>query len=194
MTSARTVCVFCGSSPGTNPAFAEAARQLGRGVARRGVGLVYGGASVGLMGIVADAAIAAGGTATGVITEALAGHEIAHGELNRLHVVTTMHERKALMSELSDAFVMAPGGFGTYEEFLESVTWTQLGLHDKRCGVLNVDGFFDGLVAFFAHAVDNGFIHQKQFDALVVSDDVDTLLESVVGSVTPRASSSSPAG
>ena len=194
MTSARTVCVFCGSSPGTNPAFAEAARQLGRGVARRGVGLVYGGASVGLMGIVADAAIAAGGTATGVITEALAGHEIAHGELNRLHVVMTMHERKALMSELSDAFVMAPGGFGTYEEFLESVTWTQLGLHDKRCGVLNVDGFFDGLVAFFAHAVDNGFIHRKQFDALVVSDDVDTLLESVVGSVTPRASSSSPAG
>jgi len=194
VTSARTVCVFCGSSPGTNPAFAEAARQLGRGVARRGVGLVYGGASVGLMGIVADAAIAAGGTATGVITEALAGHEIAHGELNRLHVVTTMHERKALMSELSDAFVMAPGGFGTYEEFLESVTWTQLGLHDKRCGVLNVDGFFDGLVAFFAHAVDNGFIHRKQFDALVVSDDVDTLLESVVGSVTPRASSSSPAG
>ena len=194
MTSARTVCVFCGSSPGTNPAFAEAARQLGRGVARRGVGLVYGGASVGLMGIVADAAIVAGGTATGVITEALAGHEIAHGELNRLHVVMTMHERKALMSELSDAFVMAPGGFGTYEEFLESVTWTQLGLHDKRCGVLNVDGFFDGLVAFFAHAVDNGFIHRKQFDALVVSDDVDTLLESVVGSVTPRASSSSPAG
>ena len=194
MTPARTVCVFCGSSPGANPAFAEAARQLGRGVARRGVGLVYGGASVGLMGIVADAAIAAGGTATGVITEALAGHEIAHGELNRLHVVTTMHERKALMSELSDAFVMAPGGFGTYEEFLESVTWTQLGLHDKRCGVLNVDGFFDGLVAFFAHAVDNGFIHRKQFDALVVSDDVDTLLESVVGSVTPRASSSSPAG
>jgi uncharacterized protein (TIGR00730 family) len=146
------------------------------------------------MGIVADAALAAGGAATGVITEALAGHEIAHGELNRLHVVTTMHERKALMSELSDAFVMAPGGFGTYEEFLESVTWTQLGLHDKRCGVLNVDGFFDGLLAFFAHAVDNGFIHRKQFDALVVSDDVDALLEAVVGSVTPRAPTSSPAG
>ena len=194
MTSARTVCVFCGSSPGTNPAFAEAARQLGRGVARRGVGLVYGGASVGLMGIVADAAIAAGGTATGVITEALAGHEIAHGELNRLHVVTTMHERKALMSELSDAFVMAPGGFGTYEEFLESVTWTQLGQHDKRCGVLNVDGFFDGLVAFFAHAVDNGFIRRKQFDALVVSDDVDMLLEAVVSSVTRRTPTSSQLG
>ena len=194
MTSARTVCVFCGSSPGTNPAFAEAARQLGRGLARRRVGLVYGGASVGLMGIVADAAIAAGGTATGVITEALAGHEIAHGELNRLHVVTTMHERKALMSELSDAFVMAPGGFGTYEEFLESVTWTQLGLHDKRCGVLNVDGFFDGLLAFFAHAVENGFIRRKQFDALVVSDDVDMLLEAVVSSVTRRTPTSSQLG
>ena len=194
MTHARTVCVFCGSSPGTNPAFSEAARQLGRGLARRRVGLVYGGASVGLMGIVADAAIAAGGTATGVITEALAGHEIAHGELNRLHVVTTMHERKALMSELSDAFLMAPGGFGTYEEFLESVTWTQLGLHDKRCGVLNVDGFFDGLLAFFAHAVENGFIRRKQFDALVVSDDVDVLLEAVVSSVTRRTPTSSQSG
>ena len=194
MTHARTVCVFCGSSPGTNPAFAEAARQLGRGLARRRVGLVYGGASVGLMGIVADAAIAAGGTTTGVITEALAGHEIAHGELNRLHVVTTMHERKALMSELSDAFIMAPGGFGTYEEFLESVTWTQLGLHDKRCGVLNVDGFFDGLLAFFAHAVENGFIRRKQFDALVVSDDVDMLLEAVVSSVTRRTPTSSQLG
>jgi uncharacterized protein (TIGR00730 family) len=194
VTHARTVCVFCGSSPGTNPAFAEAARQLGRGLARRRVGLVYGGASVGLMGIVADAAIAAGGTTTGVITEALAGHEIAHGELNRLHVVTTMHERKALMSELSDAFIMAPGGFGTYEEFLESVTWTQLGLHDKRCGVLNVDGFFDGLLAFFAHAVENGFIRRKQFDALVVSDDVDMLLEAVVSSVTRRTPTSSQSG
>jgi uncharacterized protein (TIGR00730 family) len=93
-----------------------------------------------------------------------------------------MHERKALMSELSDAFIMAPGGFGTYEEFLESVTWTQLGVHDKRCGVLNVDGFFDGLLAFFAHAVESGFIHRQQLDALVVSDDVDALLDAVVGS------------
>lgn len=184
VTSGRAVCVFCGSSPGSDPAFAEAARRLGCGLARRGIGLVYGGASVGLMGILADAAIAAGGSATGVITEALAGHEIAHGALDRLHVVTTMHERKALMSELSDAFLMAPGGFGTYEEFLESVTWTQLGLHDKRCGVLNVNGFFDGLLAFFAHAVESGFIRRRQFDALVVSEDVDALLDAVVGPVT----------
>jgi uncharacterized protein (TIGR00730 family) len=151
VSEAAAVCVFCGSSPGTNPAFAQASRRLGQGLARRGIGLVYGGASVGLMGLVADAAIAAGGTATGVITEALAGHEIAHTQLDRLHVVTTMHERKALMSELSDAFVMAPGGFGTYEEFLEAVTWAQLGLHDKRCGVFNVEGYFDDLLAFFAH-------------------------------------------
>ncbi len=154
---------------------------MGQGLARRGIGLVYGGASVGLMGLVADAAIAAGGTVTGVITEALAGHEIAHTQLDRLHVVTTMHERKALMSELSDAFVMAPGGFGTYEEFLEAVTWTQLGLHDKRCGVFNVEGYFDDLLAFFAHAVDHGFIRRRQLEALVVSDDVDTLLGRLLG-------------
>jgi uncharacterized protein (TIGR00730 family) len=184
VTPSRTVCVFCGSSPGSNPAFTEAARQLGAELARRNVGLVYGGASIGLMGIVADAALEAGGTTTGVITEALAGHEIAHRELDHLHVVTTMHERKALMSELSDAFVMAPGGFGTYEEFLEAVTWTQLGLHDKRCGVLNVDGFFDGLLAFFAHAVDSGFIRRKQFDALVVCDEVDALLDAITGPVS----------
>jgi uncharacterized protein (TIGR00730 family) len=183
MSSAGTVCVFCGSSPGINRAFADASRRLGQGLARRGIGLVYGGASVGLMGLVADAAIAAGGAATGVITEALAGHEIAHTQLDRLHVVTTMHERKALMSEVSDAFVMAPGGFGTCEEFLEAVTWTQLGLHDKRCGVLNVEGYFDSLLAFFAHAVDNGFIRPRQLEALVVSDDVDTLLDGLLGPV-----------
>jgi uncharacterized protein (TIGR00730 family) len=183
VTPASAVCVFCGSSPGTDPAFTEAARRLGQSLAGRGVGLVYGGATVGLMGVVADAAIAAGGTATGVITEALAGHEIAHPKLDRLHVVTTMHERKALMSALSVAFVMAPGGFGTYEEFLEAVTWTQLGLHDKRCGVFNVDGFFDGLLGFFARAVDHGFIRRRQLEALVVSDDVDTLLDGVLARV-----------
>ena len=110
------------------------------------------------MGVVADAAMAAGGRVTGVITESLAGHEIAHGTLSDLHVVSTMHERKALMSELSDAFVMLPGGFGTYEEFMESVTWAQLGIHDKRCGILNVDGFFDDLLVFVRHAVAQGFI------------------------------------
>jgi len=178
------VCVFCGSSPGTNPAFAAAARRLGAGLAERGVGLVYGGASVGLMGAVADAALAAGGRATGVITESLAGHEIAHSSLNDLHVVTTMHERKALMSELSDAFVMLPGGFGTCEEFMESVTWAQLGIHDKCCGILNVDGFFDDLLTFLGHAVEQGFIRARRLEALLISDGADELLDAIVGSAT----------
>ncbi len=182
MSAPLTVCVFCGSSPGANPAFAVAARRLGAGLAERGIGLVYGGASVGLMGEVADAALAAGGRATGVITESLAGHEIAHAALSDLHVVTTMHERKALMSELSDAFVMLPGGFGTCEEFMEAVTWTQLGIHDKRCGILNVDGFFDTLLAFLGHAVDQGFIRARQIEGLVVTDGADALIDAIVGS------------
>ena len=176
------VCVFCGSSPGASPAFATAARRLGAGLADRGIGLVYGGASVGLMGVVADAALAAGGRATGVITESLAGHEIAHSALSELFVVSTMHERKALMAEMADAFVMLPGGFGTCEEFMESVTWAQLGIHDKRCGVLNVDGFFDDLLAFLGHAVAQGFIKSRQIDALAISDDADELLDAVVSS------------
>ncbi len=180
------ICVFCGSSPGEGPAFASAAQRLGAGLAARGVGLVYGGGSVGLMGILADAVIEAGGQATGVITEALAGHEIAHLQLSQLHIVRTMHERKALMSELSEAFVMLPGGFGTYEEFMESVTWVQLGIHDKQCGILNVEGFYDGLLAFLDHAVDSGFIRRDRVDALTVCDDVDRLLDAIVGSARDR--------
>jgi len=181
VTPVETVCVFCGSSPGADPAFTAAAERFGAALAERGIELVYGGASVGLMGVVADAALAAGGRATGVITESLAGHEIAHGALSDLHVVSTMHERKALMSELSDAFVMLPGGFGTYEEFMESVTWAQLGIHDKSCGILNVDGFFDELLAFVRHAVAQGFIKARQVDALAISGDVDELLTEIVG-------------
>ena len=186
MTTNGAVCVFCGSSPGANPAFAAAAAAVGTGLARRGLGLVYGGASAGLMGVLADAAIAAGGRATGVITESLAGHEIAHPGLSELHVVRTMHERKALMSSLSDAFVMLPGGFGTCEEFMESVTWAQLGLHDKQCGILNVGGFFDDLLRFLGHAVTQGFIKERQVAGVIVEDDVDALLEAVVGAPSGR--------
>jgi uncharacterized protein (TIGR00730 family) len=186
MTTVETLCVFCGSSPGVDPAFRAAAERFGAAVAGRGIELVYGGASVGLMGVVADAALVAGGRATGVITESLAGHEIAHETLSDLHVVRTMHERKALMSELSDAFVMLPGGFGTYEEFMESVTWAQLGIHDKPCGILNVDGFFDDLLGFVRHAVAQGFIKARQVDALVISDDVDDLLTALAGSTHER--------
>jgi uncharacterized protein (TIGR00730 family) len=184
----ETVCVFCGSSPGQDPAFTAAARLFGAGLVERGMELVYGGASVGLMGVVADAALASGGRATGVITESLAGHEIAHDTLSDLHVVTTMHERKALMSELADAFVMLPGGFGTYEEFMESVTWAQLGIHDKPCGILNVGGFFDELLAFVRHAVAQGFIRAHQVEALVISDDVGELLDALAASNRPQVS------
>ena len=186
MSPSRAVCVFCGSHPGSNPAFAAAAAAVGAGLARRGVGLVYGGASVGLMGAMADAAIAAGGHATGVITEALAGHEIAHIELSELRVVGSMHERKAVMASLSDAFVMLPGGFGTLEEFMESVTWAQLGLHDKRCGILNVGGYFDDLLGFLGHAVAQGFIEERQLDGLIVEGEVEALLDAVVGAGSGR--------
>ena len=186
MTPSRAVCVFCGSSPGRNPAFTEAAAAFGRGLAARGVGLVYGGASIGLMGVVADAAIATGGRTTGVITESLAGHEIAHSSLNDLHVVATMHERKAMMSSLSDAFAMLPGGFGTLEEFMESVTWAQLGLHDKRCGILNVDGFFDDLLGFVGDAVADGFIKASVADGLIVTNDAAALLDELVGPAPDR--------
>jgi uncharacterized protein (TIGR00730 family) len=176
----RAVGVFCGSSLGTRPEFAMAAGQLGRELAGRHIGLVYGGASVGLMGVIADAALGAGGRATGVITEALADHEIAHGDLTDLHVVRTMHERKARMAELSDAFIMLPGGFGTYEEFMEVVTWAQLGIHAKPCGILNVDGFFDGLLAFLGEAADGGFIKARSLEQIARADDAATLLDAVM--------------
>jgi uncharacterized protein (TIGR00730 family) len=121
----------------------------------------------------------AGGKVTGVITEALAGHEIAHHDITDLRIVTTMHERKAIMADLADAFVMLPGGFGTYEEFMETVTWVQLGIHDKRCGVLNTGGFYDGLLDFLRHATEQGFIRARQLDGLAVEADVDALLEAL---------------
>ena len=188
MTDVSSVCVFCGSSPGANPAFTEAACELGVALAARDIGLVYGGASVGLMGVIADAVINAGGRATGVITESLAGHEIAHTSLRDLHVVRSMHERKALMSDLADAFVMLPGGFGTCEEFMESVTWAQLGIHDKPCGILNVDHFFDDLIAFVGHAVEQGFIKVRQVDALVIAESGESLLQGLVGPAPAVAS------
>jgi uncharacterized protein (TIGR00730 family) len=173
------VCVFCGSSPGVQPSFTEAAGLFGASLAARDIGLVYGGASIGLMGVVADAVITAGGRVTGVITESLAEHEIAHLTLTKLEVVASMHERKARMSALSDAFVMLPGGFGTYEEFMESVTWAQLGIHDKPCAILNVNGFFDELLAFLEHAVAMGFIKSERVHGLVVTDDVTSLLDAL---------------
>ena len=157
----KRICVFCGSSPGFRPVYAEAARATGRLLVERGIGLVYGGGNVGLMGEVADAVLAAGGEVTGVIPRALMEREVGHRGLTELHVVGTMHERKALMVDLSDGFVALPGGYGTLDELCEALTWAQLGIHARPCGVLNVEGYFDPLLALFDHAVREGFIRES---------------------------------
>ena len=154
----RRLCVFCGSSTGHQPTYREAAVSLATAMTRRGIDLVYGGGNVGLMGIMADSVLARGGHVIGVIPEMLVSREVAHLGLPDLRVVRTMHERKALMASLADAFVALPGGFGTFEELCEVITWTQLGLHPKRCGVLNVSGYYDPLLAQFDRAVEDGFI------------------------------------
>jgi uncharacterized protein (TIGR00730 family) len=164
----RSLCVFAGSNPGSRPDYARAAAELGTRIAERGWALVYGGASVGLMGMLADAALAAGGRVIGVIPDALLRREVAHEGLSELRVVDTMHERKALMAELSDGVVAMPGGFGTLEEFFEMLTWAQLGLHAKPCGLLNAAGYFDPLLAFLDRTVQERFVRPAH-RALIVS-------------------------
>jgi uncharacterized protein (TIGR00730 family) len=173
----RRVCVFCGSSSGTRAEYRLAAEQIARELVGRGVGLVFGGGCVGLMGIVADAVLAAGGHAVGVIPDALVAREIAHLGLQDLRVVASMHERKATMAALADAFVALPGGFGTFEELCEAVTWTQLGLHHKRCGLLNVRGYYDPLLALFDRAVEEGFVRPETRDIVVADADPARLLD-----------------
>jgi uncharacterized protein (TIGR00730 family) len=170
------VCVFCGSAFGSRPVYAEVARSFGRGLAARGIGVVYGGASVGLMGELADAALAAGGEVIGVIPRSLVAREIAHAGLTELHVVETMHERKALMAELSDAIVALPGGAGTLDELFETLTWRQLGLHAKPIVLLDVDGFFEPLVALADHLVAEGFVRPEFRRVLGVERDVGALV------------------
>lgn len=152
------LCLYCGSNAGSNPAFAETARRLGSALANRDIGLVYGGGSVGLMGIAADAAMAAGGEVIGVITEQLESAEVAHRDLTGLEVVPSMHDRKARLCELADGFIVLPGGFGTVDEFAEMLTWNQLGIVAKPVVLLDVDGFWEPLLAWMDHAVDNGFV------------------------------------
>lgn len=173
----RRVCVFCGSSPGKSPVYLEAARATGRALARRGIGLVYGGGSVGLMGAVADATLEAGGEAVGVIPRALELRELAHGRLTTLHVVGSMHERKAKMAELADGFVALPGGMGTLEELAEILTWAQLGLHARPVGLLDVDGYYEPLIRFFDRAVSEGFIRAEHRRLLLVGADPSSLLD-----------------
>ena len=154
----KSVCVFCGANPGTNPAYAAAAKDLGSRIASRGLQLVYGGGGCGMMGIVADAALAAGGQVIGVIPRGLATKELAHQGLHEQHIVANMHERKAMMSELADGFIAMPGGFGTFEELFEVITWAQLGIHRKPVALLNVDGYYDPLIAMLDKARDDAFI------------------------------------
>jgi uncharacterized protein (TIGR00730 family) len=175
--SLKRVCVYCGSREGSKPAYAQAARDLGAALARRGIGLVYGGGRIGLMGVVADAVLAEGGSVTGVIPRALVSKEVAHLDLKDLRVVGSMHERKALMAELSDAFIAMPGGFGTFEEMFEVLTWAQLRFHQKPCGLLNVEGFYDGLLSFLDHAMAEDFIRAQLRASVLVETDPARLLD-----------------
>jgi len=182
----KRVCVFCGSSLGARPSYASAAAGLGRLLARARIGVVYGGGNVGLMGALADAALAAGGEVIGVIPEHLVGKELAHRGVD-LRIVHSMHERKALMADLSDAFVALPGGYGTLEEFCEVLTWSQLGLHTKPCGLLNVDGYYDGLLGLIDHAVAEGFVREESRGLVLVDDDAARLLERLADWRAPEA-------
>jgi len=172
----RSVCVFCGSSVGNHSTYAESAHALGAELARRDIALVYGGGNVGLMGIVADAALGAGGRVLGVMPRHLVEREIAHGTLTELHVVDSMHSRKQMMADLADAFVLLPGGFGSWEEFCEAVTWSQLGLHRKPCGILDVHDYYGPLLEMMSRAVEHGFVRASHRDAIVVSRDPTNLL------------------
>jgi len=185
MTEIRRVCVFCGSSHGTRPAYAAAAREMGRVLAERGIGVVYGGGNVGLMGEVADAALAAGGEVTGVIPRSLMEREVGHAGLTTLEVVETMHERKARMADLSDGFIALPGGFGTLDELCEVLTWSQLGIHAKPCAILNVDGYFDALIALFDHALREGFLRGPHRSLVIEGTDPAALLDSMAAFVPP---------
>jgi uncharacterized protein (TIGR00730 family) len=175
----RRVCVFCGSNIGTQPAYRESAEALGAVLAKRGIGLVYGGGNVGLMGVIADTVMARGGHVIGVIPQSLADREVAHTGITDLRVVDSMHTRKAMMAELADAFIAMPGGVGTFEEFFEVVTWAQLGLHRKPCGLLNVSGFYAPLAAFIDQAVTEGFINPVHRAAIVVDSDPVKLLDTL---------------
>ena len=185
-TTLRALCVYCGASTGHDPSHATAARALGTRMADRGIALVYGGGHVGLMGIIADAVLAAGGEVTGVIPTALMSTEIGHEHLTKLHVVKDMHERKALMANKADGFIALPGGIGTLEELFEVMTWLQLGYHAKPVGVLNVNGFYDGLLAFLDRQRDEGYLRSEHRSLLIEDSDPGTLLDRVCSFEMPE--------
>jgi uncharacterized protein (TIGR00730 family) len=175
--SVERICVFCGASPGARPAYRAATEELARLLVAERIGVVYGGGGVGLMGALADAVLAEGGAVTGIIPRALVEREIAHRDVADMRVVGSMHERKALMAELADAFIALPGGLGTLEELFEVYTWAQLGLHRKPCALLNVEGYYDGVVAFLSTAVEERFVREEHREMLIVEREPEALIE-----------------
>jgi len=182
----RKICVYCGSSPGKNPAYSLAAKSLAKSLCDRGIGLVYGGAAIGVMGAVANAVLEAGGEAIGVIPKSLAVKEVAHDGLSELHVVASMHDRKAMMAELADGFIALPGGWGTLEEIFEILTWAQLGFHNKPCGLLNVEGYYNGLIDFLENAFEQQFVNDLCRPMLMESREPDALLDQFAAYKAPK--------
>ncbi len=176
----KRLCVYCGSSPGKSPEYVEVAKQLGREMAMRGLELVYGGASIGIMRTIADAVLNNGGKVTGVIPQVLVDKEVAHHHLSELIIVNSMHERKALMADLADGFIALPGGLGTLEELFEILTWAQLGLHRKPCALLNVENYYDALIAFLDHSVIEAFVQEKHRSMLLVETHPSALIDKLI--------------
>lgn len=181
----KRICVYCGSSFGENPIYVETARAMGEAIAKRGDELVYGGGKVGLMGTVADAVLAAGGRVIGIMPKFLVDKEIAHKGLTELRVVDTMHNRKEMLLRISDAVIALPGGWGTYDELAEAVTWAQLGLHEKPIGVLNLNGFYNPLIAQMDHAIAEGFVRPAHRDLLIIDENLSNLLKRIDAYVPP---------
>jgi uncharacterized protein (TIGR00730 family) len=177
VTKLKRICVYCGSSVGARPAYKEAAQRLGGLMAERGIGLVFGGGCVGLMGVVADAVLARGGEAIGVIPQSLVRREIGHRGVTKLHVVETMHQRKSLMADLSDAFIALPGGYGTLEEICETITWSQLGIQQKPCGLLDIGNYWEGMLQFLDHAVSEEFVRPENRKLVLVASTPEQMLE-----------------
>lgn len=184
----KNICVYLGSNAGRTPVYVEQAQGLGRELARRGIGLVYGGSNVGLMGALADAALEAGGRVVGILPERLQAKEVAHLGLTELHIVATMHERKRMMSEMSDGFIALPGGAGTLEEIFETWTWAQLGFHAKPCGLLNIAGYYDKLAAFLDHAAQERFMREEHRAMLMVESSPAALLDRYAAYQPPTVS------
>ena len=183
----KRICVFCGSSTGLSPVYSSAARDLGKALAEHGLGLVYGGGNIGLMGVIADAVLERRGQAIGVIPQALVDKELAHRGLTDLRIVRSMHERKAMMADLADAFIALPGGYGTLEEFCEILTWTQLGLHAKPSGLLNVEGFYDPFLSLIDHAITEGFIRKEHRSLILVGTEPESLIDQLLHFKPPSA-------